>query len=263
MKGIIAIYRRELSSYFVSPIAYIVIGAFLAATGFVFSIILSSVIRNAMMMQMRAAQMGGNPDIDVPMQVVRGFVGFVGTYLLPILMPLLTMGVYAEERKRGTMEMLMTSPISELQIVIGKFLGSLTLFALMLAPTLIYQLIMGRYSEPAMPWRIMWSGYLGLLLLGAALIALGSFISSLTENQIVAGIITFVVFLMLLLLEVSLQGASSTVGEAAKYLSILQHHESLAQGVIDTSSVIFYLSVIALGLFLTLRNLDSMRWRRA
>lgn len=263
MKGILAIYRRELGSYFVSPIAYIVIGAFLLATGYVFSLILSSVIQNTQMMQMRAAQTGQMPEIDVPMQVIRGFIGFVGTYLLPILMPLLTMGIYAEERKRGTMEMLMTSPISELQIVIGKFLASLTLFVVMIAPTLLYQLIMARYSDPALPWRIVWSGYLGLLLLGAVLIALGSFISSLTENQIVAGVVTFVVFLMLMLLEVGVRGSSSAVGQAVRYLSVLQHHEGLAQGVIDTSSLIYYLSVIALGLFLTLRNLDSMRWRRA
>lgn len=263
MKNILAIYRREMSSYFVSPIAYIVIGAFLLATGFVFSLILSSVIESAQRAAMQGAQMGQMPEIDVPMQVVRGFVGFVGTYLLPILLPLLTMGVYAEERKRGTMEMLMTSPITELEIVLGKYFASLTLFVVMLAPTFIYQLIMARYSEPAIPWRIVLSGYLGLLLLGAVLIALGSFISSLTENQIVAGVVTFVVFLMLLLLEVGVRGSSSAVGQIIGYLSVLQHHEELAQGVIDTSSLIYYFSVITLGLFLTLRNLDSMRWRRA
>ncbi|MDX2032803.1 MAG: ABC transporter permease [Blastocatellia bacterium] len=263
MKGILAIYRREVSSYFVSPIAYVVIGMFLLATGFVFSIILSNIIERTMMMQMRSAQMGGMPDIDMPMQVIRAFVGFIGTYLLPILMPLVTMGIYSEERKRGTMELLMTSPLTELQIVLGKFLAALTLFATMLAPTLLYHLIMGRYSEPTLPWRIVWSGYLGLFLLGAALIALGSFISSLTENQIVAGVFTFVAFLMLLFLDLGVRGASSEAGEVFKYLSILQHHDTFAQGVIDTSSIIFYLSAVTLGLFLTLRNLDSMRWRRA
>jgi ABC-2 type transport system permease protein len=157
----------------------------------------------------------------------------------------------------------MTSPISEFQIVMGKFLASLTLFVVMLAPTLIYHSVMARYSEPAMPWKIMWSGYLGIFLLGAGLLALGSFISSLTENQIVAGVVTFVIFLLLWILDFGVRGASTPLGEILKYLSILQHYDSFAQGVIDTSSVIFYLSVVALGLFLTLRNLDSMRWRRA
>jgi ABC-2 type transport system permease protein len=261
MKGFLAIYRRELGGYFVSPIAYVVTGFFLFLTGYYFSYILSGVIDYSMRAQMQA-QMGGPPSIDAPALVIRNFTGFSTTILL-FLIPMLTMGVYAEERKRGTMEMLMTSPISELQIVLGKFLASVTMFVAMLAPTLFYHVIMSRYSEPALPWKILWTGYLGILLLGASLLALGSFISSLTENQIVAGVVTFVIFLILWLLDIGGRGSTTTVSEVMKYLSILQHHESFAQGVIDTSSVIFYLSVVAIGLFLTLRNLDSMRWRRA
>jgi len=261
MKEIIAIYRREMGSYFASPIAYIVIGFFLVATGFTFSLILNITIDNTIMAQMQ--RRGAPVDIDVPLITVRQFIGFVGTYLLPILMPLMTMGVYSEERKRGTMEMLMTSPITEFQIVAGKFLASLSLYLVMLAPTLIYQIIMAYYSDPAIPWRIIWSGYLGLVLLGGVLIAFGSFISSMTENQIVAGVVTFIAFLVLLLLDVGVRDSSSTISEIVKYLSILQHHEEFAQGVIDTSNILFYLSMIGLGLFLTLRSLDTMRWRRA
>jgi len=261
MKGILAIYRRELSGYFVSPIAYIVTGFFLFLTGYYFSYILTGVIDYSMRAQMQS-QFGGPPSIDAPALVIRNFTGFATTILLFVI-PMLTMGVYAEERKRGTMEMLMTSPITELQIVLGKFLASLTMLAAMLAPTLFYHFIMSRYSEPALPWKILWAGYLGILLLGASLLALGSFISSLTENQIVAGVVTFVIFLVLWLLDLGGRGSSTAISEVMKYLSILQHHESFSQGVIDTSSIIFYLSVVALGLFLTLRNLDSMRWRRA
>ncbi|MGE0132700.1 MAG: ABC transporter permease [Blastocatellales bacterium] len=262
MKGILAIYRRELNGYFVSPIAYIVIGFFLALTGYFFADIVARVIEYSFRMQMQGGQFGAPPPLDAPMLVIRNFAGFTTTIML-FLVPMLTMGVYAEERKRGTMEMLMTSPITEFQIVMGKFMASLTLFVVMLAPTLIYHFIIGRYSEPALPWRIMWSGYLGIFLLGACLLALGSFISSLTENQIVAGVSTFVVFLMLWLLNYGVSESGTTIGEIMKYLSILQHYETFSQGVIDTSSIIFYLSVVALGLFLTLRNLDSMRWRRA
>jgi len=161
------------------------------------------------------------------------------------------------------MEMLMTSPITEFQIVIGKFLASFTLLLLMLSPTLLYHFYVSRFSEPAMPWRLVWSGYLGVALLGAALVAIGSFISSLTENQIVAGIVTFVIFLLLWVIELVFTTSGGTSGEIVKYLSILQHYEEFAQGVIDTSSIIFYVSLAALALFLTLRNLDSMRWRRA
>lgn len=262
MRGILAIYRRELSGYFVSPIAYTVIGFFLLATGLVFALLLSFWMTQSSQM-MQARQMGAPPDVDVPMMIIRGFVGFIGTYIMPLLLPMMTMGVYAEERKRGTMEMLMTSPITESQIVFGKFFASLTFFAAMLAPTLLYYLFVGAYSDPGMPWRIVGTGYLGLLLLGAVLIALGTFISSLTENQIVAGVVTFVVFLLLVFLNMTTQDSSSAMAEVLKYLSILQHHETFAQGVIDTSSIVFYVSATAIGVFLTLRNLDSMRWRRA
>ena len=263
MKGILAIYRRELSGYFVSPIAYTVIGFFLLATGLVFSLILNYWMSQSIRMMMQAQQMGVPPEVDVPSMVIRNFVSFIGTYVMPLLMPMLTMGVYSEERKRGTMEMLMTSPLTEFQIVIGKFAASLTFFVLMLAPTLIYYLMVGLYSEPSMPWRIVGAGYLGLFLLGAVLIALGSLISSLTENQIVAGVVTFILFLLLLFLDLTMRDSTSAAAEVFKYLSILQHHETFAQGVIDSSSVIFYVSAAAVGVFLTLRNLDSMRWRRA
>jgi ABC-2 type transport system permease protein len=133
----------------------------------------------------------------------------------------------------------------------------------MLAPTLIYHGIVSLYSDPALPWRLVWAGYLGVALLGSSLVAIGSFISSLTESQIVAGIVTFVVFLMLWVLDIGINVSSSTFGEVVKYLSILQHYEEFAQGVIDTTSIVYYVSLTALALFLTLRNLDSMRWRRA
>jgi ABC-2 type transport system permease protein len=261
MKGILAIYRREMNSYFVSPIAYVVIGFFLLITGFFFSNILAILMNRAIEMQIQA-RMGPPPEMDIPGQVIRNFIGVIATLLL-FLIPMLTMGTYAEERKRGTMEMLMTSPISELQIVIGKYLASLALFIFMLAPTSIYFIVLSRYSEPAMPWRIVLSGYLGIFLLGAVLLAIGSFISSLTENQIIAGFATFVIFLMLWIIDIGARGASTTTGEIIKYLSVLQHYESFSQGVIDTSSIIFYVSFALLGIFLTLRSLDSMRWRRA
>jgi ABC-2 type transport system permease protein len=262
MKEILAIYRREMSSYFVSPIAYVVIGFFLFIAGLFFSVILTGVMEQSFRMQMQAQRMGPPPDMDVPSMVIRSFIGLIATLAL-FLTPMLTMGVYAEERRRGTMEMLMTSPITEFQIVIGKFFATYTLYLLMLAPTLIYQVVMSRYSDPPMAWRVMWAGYLGVFLLGAALIALGSFISSLTENQIVAAVVTFVAFLLLWVMDLWVRGASTTMGEVFRYLSILQHYDTFAQGVIDTSSIIFYLSLAVLGIFLTLRSLDSMRWRRA
>jgi ABC-2 type transport system permease protein len=262
MKNIIAIYRREMGSYFVSAIAYIVVGVFLVVCGYFFYNILAFFIKQSFAAQMQAQRMGGPSPMDVPGLVLRNFFGIASTVIL-FMIPMLTMGVYADERKRGTMELLMTSPISEFQIVMGKFLAALSLFACMLAPTLLYQIVMSLYSEPGLPWRLVFSGYLGLLLLGAVLVAIGGFISSLTESQIIAGVATFAVFILLWVLDFGSQGAGTTAGDILQYLSVLRHFEDFSRGVIDTSSVVFYLSLASIGLFLTLRTLDSMRWRRA
>lgn len=262
MKGIIAVYRREMGSYFVSPIAYIVIGLFLLVSGYFFYRILAFFIAQSMTAQMRAMQFGGPQPMDVPGLVIQNFFGILSTVIL-FLLPMLTMGVYAEERKRGTMELLMTSPLTEFQIAFGKFLAALTLFGVMLAPTLIYQFIMSSHAEPGIPWAVLWSGYLGLALLGAVLVSLGTFISSLTESQIIAGVATFAVFLLLWVLDFGARDTSSTWGDVLQYLSILRHFDDFSRGVIDTANIVFYVSLASVGVFLTQRSLDSMRWRRA
>lgn len=263
MKGILAIYRRELNGFFVSPIAYIVVGVFLVLIGFFFYNTLGRAAEYAMQVQIQAMQTGRAPEVDIPGLIVRSFTGIANTILL-FMVPLLTMGVYAEERKRGTMELLMTSPITEWQIVAGKYLASLTVATLMIVLTLPLHLLLAKYSAPSFPWRVLWSGYLGLFLFSAALAAIGTFISSLTENQIIAGVMSFAVSLLLLVMDFAVGGnAGTTFGEILQYLSILRHYEDFARGVVDTTSIVFYLSLTALGLFLTLQSLDSMRWRRA
>lgn len=262
MKGIIAIYRREMGSYFVSPLAYIVIGLFLLVSGFFFYNYLGDAIRYSMTLQMQAMRSGGPSQFDVPSAVIRGFFSTL-SFVFLFLLPMLTMGIYAEERKRGTMELLMTSPLTEFQIVFGKFLAALTLFLVMLAPTLIYQIIMSSHAEPGIPWAVLWSGYLGLVLLGAVLVSLGAFISSLTESQIIAGVATFAVFLLLWVLDFGARDSSSTWSDIVQYFSILRHYDDFSRGVIDTANVIFYVSLAGIGVFLTQRSLDSMRWRRA
>jgi ABC-2 type transport system permease protein len=263
MKGILAIYRREMHSYFVSPIAYIVIGVFLIMCGLFFYNLLNDVIKYGFEMQMQAMQgRGAQQELDMPSIILRSSLGLVSTFVL-FMVPMITMGMYAEERKRGTMEMLMTSPLTEFQIVFGKFLAALTLYAIMIAPTFIYHAVIRYFSEPRMPWKLVFAGYLGALLLGGALIALGAWLSSLTENQIIAAIITFGAFILLLIVDRLVSDSTTKLGETLQYLSILRHFDDFTKGVIDTTGVIYYLSVIALGIFLTLRTLDSMRWRRA
>jgi ABC-2 type transport system permease protein len=262
MRSLYAVYRKEMGHYFVSPIAYVVIGVFLVVAGFFFNIYLAAVIRESFEQSLQSMQFGGPSQFDVPGVVLRAYFGLLGTLLL-FFLPMLTMGVYAEERKRGTMELLMTSPITDTQIVLGKFLASLSLFAIMLTPTAAYQIFMLLRSEPSPPWRTLLAGYLGLLLLGAALLALGSFLSSLTENQLIAAVLTFSAFLLLWVIDFGGRGTGTTLGAILEYLSVIRHYEDFTRGVIDTSGLIFYASLISLGVFLTIRSLDSMRWRRA
>ncbi len=262
MRNLWAVYRKEMGHYFVSPIAYIVVGVFLIFSGWFFVRTLSLVIRVSFDETMRSMQMGMPFQMDVPSVVLRNFFGVLSSLLL-FLMPMLTMGVYSEERKRGTMELLMTSPLSDAQIVLGKFFASFSLFAIMLLPTAGYQVFLFIYSEPRPPWRMILAGYLGVLLLGSVLLALGSFISSLTESQLIAGVLTFGVFLILWVIDWGERDATTALASTLQYLSVTRHYEDFTRGVIDTSSLTFYVSLIILGVFLTMRSVDSMRWRRA
>jgi ABC-2 type transport system permease protein len=261
MKNLYAIYRKEMAHYFVSPIAYVVVGAFLIISGLLFDLYLKGVIQESLQAEMQSMRFGMPQDFDVPTQVVRAFFG-VQPILILILIPMLTMAVFAEERKRGTMELLMTSPITEIDIVLGKFFASLTLYALMLLPTASYMAFMFLRSDPAPPWRILLAGYAGALLFGGSLLALGSFISSLTENQIIAAVLTFASFFVLWIFDFGSSG-SGPLASALSYLSVIRHYEDFTRGVIDTTGLIYYGSFIFLFVFLTVRSVDSMRWRRA
>jgi ABC-2 type transport system permease protein len=261
MHNFYAIYRKEMGHYFVSPIAYVFIGIFLLLSAFFFNFFLQAVMQQSMQMEMQSMQFGMPPQFDVPSEVMRAFFGLLSTLIL-FFTPMLTMGVFAEERKRGTMELLMTSPVSEIQIVLGKFFASLTLFAIMLLPTAGYLVFMFLHSDPAPPWRMLLAGYAGILLLGGALLALGEFISSLTENQLIAAVLTFAAFLFVWVLDLG-RNADGGIGQVLQYLSVIRHYDDFTRGIVDTSALIYYASFIVLFIFLTVRSIDSMRWRRA
>lgn len=262
MRNLYAIYRKEMGHYFLSPVAYIVVGIFLILSGFFFNFSLVAIIRASLEESMQGMRFGAAPHMDVPGLVMRNFFGIVGSLLL-FMTPWLTMGVYSEERKRGTMELLMTSPVADWQIVLGKFLASVSLFVIMLLPTICYAMYLFLHSDPAPPWKLLLSGYLGVLLLGSVLLSIGSFASSLTENQLIAAVITFGILLILWVIDFGARGASSGLSAMLQYLSLTRHYEDFTRGVVDTSSLIFYLSFMLFGVFLTLRAVDSMRWRRA
>ncbi len=262
MKNVFAVFLKEMKSYFVSPVAYVVLTVFLVIAGYFFTGILNIFFERSMMAMMQAQQYGGMPPaIDVPALVSRNFFGVVSTIIL-FMLPMITMATYADEKRRGTIELLLTSPITNLEIVLGKFLAALSFFVVMLLPTFLYMVFLFIYSEPRMPVGPVFSGYLGLLLLGGSLISLGIFISTLTENQIVAASVTFGVFLLLWVIDLAARSGGSTLQEILSHLSILNHFEDFAKGVIDTSSLILYGSFIFLGLFLTFRSIESLRWRQ-
>ncbi|HEY2907749.1 MAG TPA: ABC transporter permease subunit [Vicinamibacterales bacterium] len=256
MSNVLAIANKELRSYFSSPIAYVVIGLFALLYGYFFVALLAYFVR----MSMQAGQFGmqGPQSVNVNQQVIRGVMQNV-TILVLFLMPMVTMRSYAEEKRSGTMELLLTSPLTDFQIVMGKFLGALALWVVMLAVSLIHMGLLFIYGNPE--WKPILTAYLGLLLLGGCFIAVGLFISSLTKNQIVAGMVTFAVFLLLWIIEWIGSFSGPTVDKLTTYLSIIGHFDDFSKGVIDTTHLIYYLSFITFGLFLTAKSVDSERWR--
>ena len=242
-----------MGHYFVSPVAYVIVSLFFFVTAFIFGQYLRSVIEQSF-------EMG--PDFDGPGLLLRGILD-VSRLIALFLVPMITMGLFAEERKRGTMELLMTSPISELDIVLGKFLASLTLFAVMLLPTASDIVFTWFHTDPRPPVRIIVAGYFGLMLFGGCLLALGSFLSSLTESQIIAGALTFGIFLFFWVISFGVRDTESAFGQTIQYISVIGHLEDFEHGIIDTSGIVYYLSFIVFFIFLTVRSIDSLRWRRA
>ncbi|HSW40650.1 MAG TPA: ABC transporter permease subunit [Acidobacteriota bacterium] len=255
MQTILAIWQREMKSYFVSPVAYVVLTVFLFISGLTFIGRLESAVQSTMML----AQLGyeGMP-VDIPAYVVQSLFGIMVLMLL-FLIPMLTMGLFSEEKKRGTIELLLTTPVGNFQALMGKYLASLTLLLIILASSGITILPLFYHSQPDL--KPILAGYLGLFLYGAALLALGIFISTLTENQIVAVIITFGASLLLWLLSIFSGSAVGAAREVLNYLSVIYHLEAFLKGVIDTSHVIYYLTFTFVGLFLAYRSLESMRWK--
>ncbi len=255
MRNILAIAERELRSYFASPIAYAVIGFFALVFGWMFY----TFLRFFVMQSMQMSQMGMGPgQVNVNQAMIRPLILQISVVTLFVL-PMITMRTYSEEKRSGTIELLLTSPVSDLEIILGKFLGALGLYALMLLVTVPTITLLFWYGDP--DWKPVVTSYLGLLLLGGSFISYGLFISSLTKNQIVAGVLTFCTLLMLLLVS-WMQDFVGPVGQSViSALAVFEHFEDFSKGVIDTKHLVYYASVITFGLFLTAKSVDSERWR--
>jgi ABC-2 type transport system permease protein len=254
MRNILIICRKELKSYFASPIAYLLMGIFAVIFGFFFYSATAMFVMQSMQSQMSGQAM----PMDVNEWVIRNLLmnaSVVGLFLIPMI----TMRLFAEEKRSGTMELLMTSPVRDVEIILGKWLAALALYACVLAISAINIGILFIYGEPDI--RPILTGYLGLLLQGGALLAIGSFISTTTRNQIIAGGATFAASLMLWVLDWVSAYEQAAWAKVVSYLSVVTHFEPFSKGVIDTKDVVFYVSMIFFGLFLTARSMESLRWR--
>jgi ABC-2 type transport system permease protein len=254
MSNILAIANKELRTYFASPIGYIAVGFFALLFGWFYANILLYFVRQSMQM----SQFGGPQALNVNQVMIRPLLQNVSILIL-FTMPMVTMRTYAEEKRSGTMELLLTSPLTDFQILMGKFLGALALYLVMLAVTLIHIGILFIFGRPE--WKEIATAYLGLLLMGGCFIALGMFISSLTTNQIVAAIVTFFVFLFLWVINWIGSFSNPVIDSIVNYVSIVEQWDDFGKGVIDTSHLIYYGCFITFGLFLTYKSVDSERWR--
>jgi ABC-2 type transport system permease protein len=253
MRNILAIAGKELKSYFSSPIGYIVVGFWAFLYGIFFVPMLQMFVRQSMQM----GAMGGQQSMNVNQMLIRPLMQNVSVLILFVL-PAVTMRTYAEEKKSGTMELLLTSPLTDWEIILGKFFGAMGLYAVMLLVTTINIGILFKYGNPE--WKSVATVYLGLVLLGGAFISLGLFISSLTRNQIVAFVATFGVALMLWVIT-WFNFSGPPMSTITSYLSIIEQFDDFGKGVIDTSHLIYYVSFITFGLFLTAKSVESERWR--
>jgi ABC-2 type transport system permease protein len=256
MSNILAIAQKEFKSYFASPIGYVLVGFWALLFGYFFISILFVFVQESM----RMSQMPGAPQqaLNINQHMIRNLLYNV-TILVLFVLPGVTMRTYAEEKRAGTIELLLTSPVTDFQIIMGKFLGAMALYGIMLAVTLIHIGILFVYGEPE--WKPLVAAYVGLILLGGCFISLGLFISSLTKNQVVAFMATFAVFLFLWIINWIGSFVGPTASALTAYLSIVDHYDDFAKGVFDTTHLIYYISFITFGLFLTAKSVDTERWR--
>jgi ABC-2 type transport system permease protein len=257
MRNVVTIAGKELRAYFHSPIAYLVMALFAVLCGFFFyNLTAAYVIETFRMLEMGGM---GAPPMNINENVIRPLFEGILTVVLLLLVPLITMRLYAEEKRSGTLELLLTSPLTDMQIILGKFLGALCLYVLLMVLAFLDIGLLFLYGNPAA--KPLLANALGFLLYGGALLSLGMWISTFTKNQIIAGIVSFAVFLLLYVFDWVSAFSNGTVGRAMSYMALTTHFDNFAKGVIDLSDLVYYLSVIGLGIFLTARSVEALKGR--
>jgi ABC-2 type transport system permease protein len=273
-RNIITIFRKELQHYFSSPTAYLIAAIFWLISGFFFYSILLELIQSVAWQE----QSGFLISVDVVYEFINSFLGIVIASLLLVLLPALSMGLYTEEKKQGTLELLATSPLTNWGIALGKLLAVLTFFTFMISPIWLYEIIIFSAAEPPVSLVIILLAHLGLILLAAAILSLGMFISALSNSAVLAYILTFICSLMLWILSfigTLTEGFFREVigGELGKnlgsffkevfaHIAWVDNYLNFIKGVFNSSSLVVFGSYIFLGIFLTAQTMESLRWQR-
>jgi len=259
LRDIFHIAGRELRATFVSPIAYVVMTGFMVLSGWFFFNLLMQFNR-----LMNMYQMFQRPDIVAQMnlnEMVMTPLLYNMTIVLLLMVPLITMRLFSEEKKLRTEELLLTSPVSVNALVLGKFLSSLVFLSILLGLTAIYPWILFHYGEPLPELGSILTGYAGMFLLGASFASVGLFCSSLTENQIVAAVTCFVALLLFFVIGWPAESVGPVAGKVLEYLSLIDHFTDFSKGLVESRHVVYFVSFVLFALFLTKRSIESMRWR--
>src|SRR5262245_52229569 len=238
IRNVAAITGKELRSYFGSPIAWVILGLFAVIFAYFFNVYLTMFVRSGMQ-----AQFGGPQMNNVNNDMIRPLLQNASVLIL-FLLPMVTMRTYSEEMRSGTIELLLTSPVTDLEIILGKFFGAVSMYLGILAVTALFVSLLFFLGQPA--WKPLVSGYLGLLLLGSCFISIGLFISSTTKNQMVAGTATFVVGLLFWVISWFAESVGPTTSQVLSDLSITEHSDDFGKGITYTKHVVYYLCFIAI-----------------
>ncbi len=264
LANLMAIYRRELQSYFASPLAYVIAAVFWLLGGFFMVVILLS--PEGLIAQVaradQAQELGlGAGNIDVAYEFLQYYLGLLGSLSMFIL-PMLSMGLYAEERKQGTLELLATSPVTNWVVAVGKLKAVTTFYLTMVLPLMLCEAVALQSSEPAFPTGLLLVGHLGLVLLAASVLSMGMFLSSLTSSTVLSAIMTFGLVLFLWISDSLARAIPGPIGEALTHLSMLKHFTELTQGIVNTSALLLFTSYWLLGIFLTAQSIETFRFQR-
>jgi ABC-2 type transport system permease protein len=260
LRNVAAIVGKEWRHYFGSPIAWVALAVWTFLFGRFFYVGLSYYVQASLRAAQQGMEYGGPIRLSLNEHLLQGVLYNMAVVVL-FIAPILTMRLFAEEKRQGTIELLATSPVTDLQIVVAKFLAAAGLYLLMILAGLVNVALLWSYATTPPEWKPVATAGAALFLFGCCFLAMGTFVSTLTRNQIVAAILSFCLFLGMWTLGWDNDPTAGALAQAVMYLGVTTHLDDMIKGVVDLKDVVFYLSVIAFGLFIAHQSVESQRWR--